>query len=183
MNEALQIRQATLSEIGDIEQLIQLSARKLSRDDYTDEQIEAALGTAWGVDTQLIKDGTYFVVKAGNQLVGCGGWSRRRTLFGTDQLQGREPNLLDPPTEAAKIRAFFVHPNWARKGIGRALLDRCEEEATAEGFQAFELVATLPGIRLYEAAGFMPTAEIDHPLSGGLTIRFVKMQKQLRTQR
>jgi GNAT superfamily N-acetyltransferase len=135
------------------------------------------LGTAWGVDSELIRDGTYFVVEAG-EIVACGGWSRRETRFGGDRQPGRESALLDPARDAARIRAFFVRPEWARRGIGRALLERCEAEARAEGFHTLELVATLPGQRLYEACGYVAGEPMDHPLENGTSIRFVPMRKE-----
>ena len=119
------------SDRPELERLIADSARGLSRADYTEAQIEAALGTAFGVDSELIRDGTYFVAEAGLEIVGCGGWSRRKTLFGGDRQTGRTSEPLDPAHDAARIRAFFVRPDWARRGIGRALLARCEEEAVA----------------------------------------------------
>jgi GNAT superfamily N-acetyltransferase len=173
------IRAATIDDVPGLERLIADSSRALSREDYSPEQIEAALGTAWGVDTQLIADNTYFVVQCGQHIVACGGWSRRKTLFGSDARADREPALLDPAREPAKIRAFFVHPAWARKGIGRALLERCEAEATAEGFQACELMATLPGRRLYAACGYRAGEPMQYLLEGGLTIEFVPMRKEL----
>src|SRR5688572_12943456 len=113
-------RKATLADVPAIERIIAESARVLTRADYSDAQIEAALGTAFGVDTELIRDGTYFVVEAeGEGIVACGGWSRRKTLFGGDGQQGRESEVLDPERESARIRAFFVRPDWARRGIGR----------------------------------------------------------------
>jgi GNAT superfamily N-acetyltransferase len=174
-----QIRPATIDDVPVLQRLIADSSRGLSREDYSPEQIEAALGTAWGVDTQLIADNTYFVVECGQQIVGCGGWSRRKTLFGSDARRDREPALLDPAREAAKIRAFFVHPDWARRGIGRALLERCEAQAAAEGFQACELMATLPGRRLYAACGYRAGEPMQYSLEGGLTIEFVPMRKEL----
>jgi GNAT superfamily N-acetyltransferase len=173
------IRPATVGDVPALERLIADSSRALSREDYSPEQIEAALGSAWGVDTQLIADGTYFVVECGGMIAGCGGWSRRKTLFGSDARKDREPDLLDPARDAAKIRAFFVHPEWARKGIGRALLDRCEAEAAAAGFHASELMATLPGRRLYQACGYRAGDPIQYPLRAGLTIEFVPMRKEL----
>ena len=127
---ALQIRIATENDRDGIEQLIFLSARELSRGYYTDEQIAAALARVYGVDSTLIDDGTYFVAKADGVLVGCGGWSKRKTLFGGDQFANCDSGLLDPRTDAARIRAFFVHPNYARRGIARVLLARCEVDAT-----------------------------------------------------
>lgn len=173
------IRPATQDDVLALEALITASARVFGRPDYTEAQIEAALGTAWGVDTELVRDGTYFVVEADGAIVACGGWSRRRTLFGADAQPGRESALLDPTVDAARIRAFFVHPDHGRRGIGRSLLDHCEEAARREGFRAAELMATLPGLRLYGAFGYVSGDAIEHPLPGGLTIRFVPMRKPL----
>jgi GNAT superfamily N-acetyltransferase len=174
------LRAATPAETPSLARLIAESAKGLCGGDYTDEQIEAAIGTAWSLDTQLIEDGTYFVVEADGQLAGCGGWSRRRTLFGGDRQSGRDSTLLDPAVDAARIRAFFVRPEWARRGIGRDLLVHSEEEARRHGFRAAELAATLPGQRLYAAFGYAVTAHVQHPLAGGLTIEFVAMRKELR---
>jgi GNAT superfamily N-acetyltransferase len=175
----LSIRPATVADIPVLERLIADSSRGLSRTDYSSEQIEGALESAWGVDTQLIADGTYFAVECSGRIVACGGWSRRKTLFGSDARTDREPELLDPSRDAAKIRAFFVHPEWARKGIGRALLETCEAQAQAAGFQSCELMATLPGRRLYVACGYRAGEPIHYPLQGGLTIEFVPMRKEL----
>ncbi len=172
-------RLATMNDVTALEQLIADSVRGLGTADYSPKQIEAALTGAWGVDTDLIRDGTYFVVEAGGYFAGCGGWSRRRTLFGSDQGSTKDTRYLDPAREPARIRAFFVHPQWARRGIGRALLARCEAEAIAAGFIAAELVATLPGRRLYDACGYEATESFQHPLDGGLTIEFVRMRKRL----
>jgi GNAT superfamily N-acetyltransferase len=113
--------------------------------------------------------------------VACGGWSRRRTLFGSDARDGRDESSLDPRTEAARIRAFFVDPAHARRGLGRAILEHSERQARAAGFTTFELMATLPGVRLYQEFGYQPAAAIDHPLGDGLSIRFVPMNKHLLT--
>ena len=129
MSEDYRIRRATLDERPALERLIAESARGLSRADYSDEQIEAAIAAVFGVDTDLIHDGTYYVAEASGQFVGCGGWSRRRTLFGGDRYAVRDSGELDPATEAAKIRAFFVHPEWARRGVGAAILAACERDA------------------------------------------------------
>jgi GNAT superfamily N-acetyltransferase len=162
--------------------LIALSARELCRADYTQAQVEAAIGTAWGVDTQLIRDRTYFVVSASaapDEFLACGGWSKRRTLFGGDQHATREPELLDPQLEAARIRAFFVQPQAARRGIGRTLLAHCEHAAYAAGYRSAELVATLPGQRLYRAFGYSGETRVTYPLANGLSIDFVPMRKVL----
>jgi GNAT superfamily N-acetyltransferase len=171
------LRKATLDDVSALERLIAESARTLGRGDYTPAQIEAAIGTAWGVDTELVRDETYFVAELVDTIVGCGGWSRRRTLFGADGQAGRRSDVLDPRYDAARIRAFFVRPGWERRGIGRALLERCEAEARADGFRSFELVATLPGERLYRAFGYLTGERIEHPLADGLTIEFVRMRK------
>jgi GNAT superfamily N-acetyltransferase len=175
------IRAATLGDIPTLERLIATSTRGLSQNDYSQEQIEVALRSTMGVDTELIRDQTYFVVEdeASGQVVGCGGWSRRRTLFGADDRPGRESALLDPAKDAAKIRAFFVHPDWARRGIGRLMLEHCESQASAHGFRAVELMATLPGRRLYEVCGYVAGQPIQHPLTPALTITFVPMSKPL----
>jgi GNAT superfamily N-acetyltransferase len=173
------IRAATPADRTAIEELIAASARGLSQGDYTDAQIEAALGSAFGFDSQLVADGTYFVVEDAGVLVGCGGWSFRATRFGSDGQAGRSAAELDPARDAARIRAFFIHPDHARRGIGRALLERCESEARARGFRAAELTATLPGLRLYATCGYAGAARETHPLPGGQTIEFVPMRKSL----
>jgi GNAT superfamily N-acetyltransferase len=172
-----EIRPATLEDKPALETLIARSARELSAADYTPAQIEGALRGTFGVDTQLIRDGTYFVAESQGKLVGCGGWSRRRTLFGSDAHAERDASELDPNVDAAKIRAFFVDPDCARQGIGRALLDRCEAEARARGFKRFELMGTLPGVRLYRAYGYVPSATIEYSVAPGVMIQFVPMSK------
>jgi GNAT superfamily N-acetyltransferase len=119
------------------------------------------------------------VVTATGEIVGCGGWSRRKTLFGSDARADRDEGLLDPHKDAAKIRAFFIHPDHARRGLGRLILERCEREASQAGFVELELMATLPGRRLYEKCGYLPAAPIEHPLGDGNVIRFVPMRKQV----
>ncbi len=175
----IRIRPATLAEKPELETLIARSARGLSKDDYTPEQVEGALRGAFGVDTQLIHDGTYFVAEEDGRIVGCGGWSRRRTLFGGDARADREPGDLDPAVDAAKIRAFFIDPAHARRGIGRAILAECERAAQARGFRRFEMMATLPGVRLYQVCGYVALDQVSYPLESGLTIPFVRMGKIL----
>ena len=176
---AFSLRKATLEDRPALEELIAQSARGLSRADYTDAQVEAALGSAFGVDSELIADGTYFVAEADGRLVGCGGWSRRATLFGGDAQPGRRSELLDPAKDSARIRAFFVHPDWARRGIGRAILERCEAEARANGFRSAELLATLPGHRFYRTLGYAGDERVRHSLRDGVTIDFIPMRKPL----
>lgn len=177
---SLSLRKATLDDRPALEELIAESARGLSRPDYSDAQVEAALGAAFGVDSDLIRDGTYFVAESDGRIVGCGGWSRRRTLFGGDAQPGRRAELLDPAHDSARIRAFFVHPDWARQGIGRAIFERCEAEAREHGFRSTELYATLPGERFYRALGYSGEERVAHSLSGGVTIEFVPMRKSTR---
>ena len=147
------VRPATLAERDVLQDLIARSARGLSTADYRPEQVEGALQGAFGVDSQLIQDGTYFVVEDAGVIVACGGWSFRKTLFGGDQRRERDAGELDPRSDPAKIRAFFVDPAHARRGIGTLLLEKCEAEARLRGFSRVELMSTLPGIRLYCARG------------------------------
>lgn len=173
------LRKATFEDRLELEKLIAVSARGLSRPAYTDAQIEAALGGAFGVDSELIADGTYFVAEGDGKIVGCGGWSRRATLFGSDAQPGRRSDLLDPTRDSARIRAFFVHPDRARRGIGRAILEACEAEARAHGFRSAELLATLPGHPFYRKLGYEGDERVAHELSGGVTIDFIPMSKAL----
>jgi GNAT superfamily N-acetyltransferase len=173
------LRKATSADEPALRDLIARSIRSLGANDYSREQIEGALEGAFGVDTTLIRDQTYFVaVNSAGHMVGCGGWSKRRTLFGGDARSERDDSRLDPQVDAAKIRAFFVDPAHARRGIGRALLRRCELEAARAGFARFELMATLPGLRLYAQCGYIAGDPIQHPLGGGITIAFVPMTKR-----
>jgi len=176
---AFSIRKATQDDRGALESLIARSARALTLGAYTPRQIETALRAAFGVDTQLIKDGSYLVAEANGSIVGCGGWSRRHTLFGGDGQAHRDATELDPARHAAKIRAFFIDPAHARKGIGRALLERAEAEARSWGFRRLELMAMLSGIDFYRAHGYAPGAPVQYELEPGLTIEFLPMSKTL----
>jgi len=173
-----EIRNACRADQSSIEQLIVHSARKLGVCDYSSNQIEAALRGAFGVDTQLIDDGTYYVAETEGVIVGCGGWSRRRTLFGGDSYGRRDASELDPAVDAAKIRAFFVDPGHARQGIGRVLLARCEAEARAQGFASFELMSTLTGVKLYQNFGYQQRPMVRHLVSTDVMIEFVPMHKR-----
>jgi len=178
MNGAgIRLRRATFEDLPSLGPLIAASARELSKNDYAPEQVEGALRGAFGTDSQLIRDGSYFVIEAEGRLAGCGGWSRRRTLFGSDARADRDATELDPATDAAKIRAFFIHPDFARRGFGTMLLDRCEQAAVAHGFRRFELMATLPGVRLYAARGYLAGGRVEWPVGDGVTIPFVPMSK------
>ncbi len=173
------VRRATLEDRAALERLIAESARGLSRGAYTGEQIEAAVASVFGVDTDLIHDGTYFVAEAGGAPVGCGGWSMRRTLFGGDRYGARDSGYLDPAADAAKIRAFFVRPDWARRGVAAAILDTCERGAAARGFRSLELMATLPGVPFYAARGYEGSERVSYEIAEGVTIEFVPMRKRL----
>lgn len=175
------IRPATLDDRSEIQRLIAESARGLSRKYYDEAQIEGAIASVFGVDTTLIEDGTYFVVENAEGLIGCGGWSRRRTLFGGDQYETRDVSYLDPASEPAKIRAFFIHPGHARKGVGRALLDRCESEAAAHGFRVLELMSTLPGVRFYQSCGYVEQGDFHLDLHENVKLELVPMRKEIAT--
>jgi N-acetylglutamate synthase-like GNAT family acetyltransferase len=182
LNE-ISIRLANASDIPVLRELIEASVRGLQAGDYTPEQLEAALKSVYGVDTQLIADGTYFAAEATDEstgsprIVACGGWSKRRTLYGGDQWKGREDLLLDPAQDAAKIRAFFVHPDWARRGIGGMILDACESAAIAAGFRRLEMGATLTGVPFYKIKGYSEIETSAVPMSDGLTLPIVRMGK------
>jgi len=181
--ESIHIRRAIPPDIPVIEDLIDLSVRTLQRQDYSQAQIESALGTVLGVDSALIADGTYFVLEAISDggkpaIVGCGGWSRRKTLFGGDRASGREDGLLDPLQDSAKIRALFVHPDWARRGIGSRILTACESAAIEAGFRNFELGATLTGERLFTARGYAAIERIEVALANGASLPVIRMSKK-----
>jgi len=174
------VRLAREHDIPELERLIPLSVRGLQASHYSAEQMDAAIGSVFGVDRQLIRDGTYFVVEQTNELIGCGGWSKRKTLFGSDHHQAtRDDAELDPRLDAARIRAFFVHPDHARRGVGRAIVEACETAIRAAGFKRIELAATLPGEAFYQACGYRSGAEEEVPLPNGLTIGIVHMDKAL----
>lgn len=171
------VRMATMGDLPVLGELIPLSARELSRGYYTEAQTEAAIRYVFGPDTRLIADGTYFVAEEGGLVAGCGGWSRRRTLYGGDQMKSGEDALLDPAVDAARIRAFFVHPSLARRGVGAAILAACLEAAREAGFRRVELAATLPGIPFYRAFGFEEREWLAAPLPDGLELPVVRMER------
>jgi GNAT superfamily N-acetyltransferase len=176
---SITLRPATLDDVPALQSLIARSARGLSTADYRPAQVEGALRGAFGVDTQLVNDQTYFVAEESGTIVGCGGWSFRSTLFGSDARGGRDSSLLDPKSQAAKIRAFFVDPSWARRGIGTLLLERCEDEACARGFSEVELMATLPGVKLYAVRGYVGADMVRYEVGAGESIEFIPMRKSL----
>lgn len=169
------IRRAGLSEVPALNALIAASATELSRGYYTPAQIASLITHVFGVDTQLLVDGTYYVIEREGRLAACGGWSRRRTLFSGDQAKERSDPVVDPATDPARIRAFFVHPSSARQGLGRALLLHCETRARAAGFHRAELMATLPGVPLYRALGYEALESLVHELPDGQQVDFVRM--------
>jgi len=181
----MNIRLATLADIPNLRELIRDSVSGLGDGYYSSEQITRALTHVFGVDTQLILDGTYFVVEVDDQIAGCGGWSKRKTLFGGDQRNstqiqaGEVEGLLDPATETARIRAFYVHPRYARQGVGSTILKTCEAAAHAAGFARAELIATLPGEPLYSAAGYTNLGPFEIPLPDAAPLPAFRMVKTL----
>lgn len=190
----IRLRLAVPEDVPILCNLIEASVRGLQAEDYTPAQIEGALQTVFGVDSQLIADGTYIIAEAPPTdakasaeqadtespwtIVGCGGWSKRKTLYGSDHWTGREDALLDPQRDAAKIRAFFIHPDWARQGVGSKILLACEEAAHAAGFTRYEMGATLTGAKLFGAKGYVPVNSISIPLNNGETLPVIHMEKR-----
>ncbi len=177
------LRLATEQDIPALHALIEASVRGLQANDYTPAQIEGALGTVLGLDTQLIADRTYFLAEtlvqdSAARRAGCGGWSKRKTLFGADRGPGRVPDLLDPATDAAKVRAIFVHPDFARMGLGSLILSTVEDAARAAGFTRFEMGSTLTGVPLYRLKGYAEVERIAVPLHNGEVLPVVRMIKQ-----
>ena len=194
----IRIRKAVTADVPALRELIEGSVKELQAEDYTLEQMEGALESVFGVDSQLIADGTYLVAEARNVdaardapkisegknsgaewvIAGCGGWSKRKTLYGSDQWTGREDTLLDPRLDAAKIRAFFIHPAWARRGVGSKVLEACEAAARDAGFSRYEMGATLTGAKLFGAKGYVAVEKIEVPLKNGLTLPVIHMAKR-----
>lgn len=175
------LRQAGTDDTTAIGELIAASVRGLAKGIYDERQIELSIRSVFGIDHQLIADGTYFVAVANRRIVGCGGWSKRRTLYGASRFEySRDPEMLDPAVDAAKIRAFFIHPEAARQGIGRAILEKCEAEARSAGFLSAEMMATLPGVPLYSACGYHRAESVSVPVGGSVEIECIKMRKELR---
>lgn len=177
-NRRIEFRVALLSDIPALEALIPVSARGLRGGYYLPEQTEGAIGTVFGVDSQLIRDGTYFVATAESRVVGCGGWSKRKTTYGGDSAKRGDDPLRDPSCEPAMIRAFFVHPESARQGIGREILRLSETAARAAGFRDLEIVATLPGEPLYAACGYVGVERFEISLVNGALLPVVRMKRR-----
>ena len=179
MSATLQLRHATVDDLHAIRLLIDASVRGLSAGVYTPEQIDESLVSVFGVDSQLIADGTYFVIESGGEIAASGGWGRRRTLYGGDQLKRGVDPLLDPAVDAARIRAFYVDPRWARRGLARRLYAAAEAAALEAGFRRLQLGATLPGMPLYEALGFHVLERVDFPMRHGMTLELVRMERAI----
>jgi GNAT superfamily N-acetyltransferase len=181
----IRIRKAVPADVPRLREIIDASVRGLQAADYSPLQIDGALQSVYGVDSQLIADGTFLVAEVvesaadSPDTVACGGWSKRKTLFGGDQYAGREDSLLDPTHDAAKIRAFFVLPRWARRGIGGMILEACENAASEAGFTRLEMGATLSGVAFYRAKGYAAIEDQAVPLGNGESLPIVKMEKQL----
>ena len=173
-----QPRLAREDDIPWLEALIPISVRRLQAHHYSRAQMEAALGSVFGVDRQLIRDRTYFVVERQGQVIGCGGWSKRKTLFGGDAMKTGLDSELDPKHDSARIRAFFIHPDWARCGIARAILECCEKAIQLAGFRSVELVATLAGQPFYTACDYSQRERFEVPLTNRLMLPAVRMVKQ-----
>jgi GNAT superfamily N-acetyltransferase len=181
-----------MNDIPILRKVIEASVRGLQAEDYSPSQIEGALQSLYGVDSQLISDGTYLVAEAlGSQngtpqnnctIIGCGGWSKRKTLYGGDQYTDRQDSLLDPAYEAAKIRAFFIHPSWARRGVGGLILEACETGALNAGFTRLEMGATLSGVAFYQAKGYTALENLEVPLANGESLPIVRMAKKVVVQ-
>lgn len=182
MRDPVRVRVATADDLPAIRALIPDSVRRLSVGFYTPAQIESSIRYVFGPDTQLIADGTYLVAESGDAIVGCGGWSARRTLYGGDQAKDADDPRLDPATEAARIRAFFVHPDHARRGIASAIYAACVAAARGAGFRSLELMATLPGEPLYRAFGFAPVEQVVDTLPDGVSLRFVRMSRAINAE-
>jgi GNAT superfamily N-acetyltransferase len=184
MVDTIHLRLATTADIPALHELIEQSVRRLQAGDYSPAQIEGALGHALGLDTQLVADQTYFVAEVQDtdgrwRIIGCGGWSNRKTLFGSDHGPDRQADLLNPRTEAAKIRAIFIHPDWARRGVGTLILKHCEDVAASAGFSRLEMGSTLTGVPLYSLKGYVERERIDIPLPNGEVLPVIKMTKTL----
>lgn len=178
------VRLATESDIPELEALIPLSSRALQAADYSQAQLDAALGgDIYGVDRQLIRDGTYYVAEFEGKIVGCGGWSRRKARYGGSKSRTEADPELDPAVDAARMRAFYVHPEFARRGIGRSIVLACEEALIARGFGRVDIMATLAGARLYGSLGYRELERVDVPMPAGISLPCVRMSKDVRARR
>lgn len=168
-------RTARPEDVPALKTVMDAAITELQRDFLDADQIESSRAIM-GIDTQLVADGTYFVIESEGEIAGCGGWSRRATLYGSDETPGRSPRLLDPAAEPARVRAMYTHPAFARRGVGRLILSLCEAAAAAEGFTRLELMSTLSGEPLYTAYGFRPAERLTDD-TGGVAVPLVRMEK------
>lgn len=172
-------RLATIEDLAALREVMRRSIKSLQEGFLTPEQIRVS-HTVMGLDTQLIRDGTYFIIETDGQIAGCGGWSWRSTLYGgDDSMVSREPKALDPASDAARIRAMYTDPDFARLGVGRMLIQLCEEAAMQAGFRKTTMMATMAGVPLYKACGY---AEIEPVLSApvdDVQVPLVRMEKDL----
>jgi GNAT superfamily N-acetyltransferase len=173
------LRSASDRDVARLRQLISDSAQGLSTGYYSTAQITACITQVFGVDTQLIADGSYYVIETDNELAAAGGWSARKNLYGGDQMKSGPDPMLQPPIDAARIRAFFVHPDWSRRGLARRLYEHCSHAAWTAGFRRFELMATLPGVPFYSKLGFEPIENVVVTLTGGINVPFVRMTRSI----
>lgn len=179
MSNPPHLRTARHGDIGRMEALIRRSGIELSRGFYTPEQAQAVTRHVFGVDTRLVEDETYFLIERAGALLACGGWSKRATLFGADRAKTGADPLLDPATQPARIRAFFVDPAVPRQGLGRRLMEHCEAEAARAGFGMMELAATMPGVPLYRACGFEVVEDFALALPDGVSVPLSRMRKRI----
>jgi GNAT superfamily N-acetyltransferase len=174
---AMRNRLATRDDLAAMRALMNAAIAELQKSVLSDAEI-AASRTIMGLDTQLVDDGTYFVVEEHGELVGCGGWSRRTTMYGGDHSPGRDAVLLDPTKDAARVRAMYTSPTFTRRGVGRLILSLCEDAARREGFRSIELVATLSGEPLYRACGYEAVERFSDE-RGGVPVPLLKMRKDI----
>jgi GNAT superfamily N-acetyltransferase len=174
-------RQAVIENVPALTTVMDAAISELQRGFLDDAQIESSRAIM-GLDTELIEDGTYFVVEIDGEIAGCGGWSRRATLYGSNEAPGRDSQLLDPRADPARVRAMYTHPEYARRGVGRLILSLCEEAAAAEGFTRLELMSTLSGEPLYTAYGFQPLERLVVDSAGGAPVPCVRMEKPVRAE-
>lgn len=175
---SLTLRLAVPEDLPALRALMNAAIGELLRPFLSPDAVAASFDIM-GLDSQLVADGTYFVVEDDGALAGCGGWSRRATLFGGDHSAGRDAALLDPARDAARVRAMYTHPDHVRKGVGRRILAACEAAAAGEGFTRCELAATLAGEPLYSACGYQPIERFTAPTSRGVEVPLVRMGKAL----
>ncbi len=178
-NDEIKIRNAQICDIAALENIIKSSVHGLQANEYSQSQRDAAIGTVFGIDRNLINDQTYFILEIDNEIAGCGGWSFRKAMFGADTLTSQEPQKLDPNIDAARIRAFFISPNFARMGLGKLILEHCEAAAKNAGFKKAEFGSTLTGIPFYRKYGYKDIKHIETPLPNGENLGILLMGKEL----